>query len=483
MNKQNDNIIKDSQQYEARKKIDSLFDGDENVEWGGWLNEILWICAGVNRRVLRQCPTDYAKYAGIGGTILFTALMAMLSGGYALSTVFHNQWLSIGFGIFWGMLIFNLDRFIVNTMYSDGKPTISFTELISGFPRIVMAIFLGIVISMPLELKIFEDEIDVKIQEMRQMRLNDYQSGDNNQIISLQHRRDSLNTVRTEVFNSPVVIAVPEMTSNVQLNNYISECRTSELNLKHFKEQRSSLYYERNKCLQRMTKQDTIKANDLTNRIWQLNREIKSLEIKVAEIQSKMLLLDQNIEELHKQAVQKKDLEVSRFDTEIASIDKEIDNLKEKMSNDGFKELLDNEFRGFQAKMSAFSQMKKENDSTNLASLFILLLFVIIETAPTFFKMMMSSGPYDDRLRSEMHRVRVLSDKQISDLNDEINTDIRISVEKNKDRYEAEIQANKDIMEIIATAQANLLQTAIEKWREQELAKIEEDPSLYVKND
>ena len=42
----------------------------ENIKWGGFLNEFLWICCGVNRKVLRQCPTDYAKYAGMGGTIL-----------------------------------------------------------------------------------------------------------------------------------------------------------------------------------------------------------------------------------------------------------------------------------------------------------------------------------------------------------------------------------------------------------------------------
>ena len=35
----------------------------EEVEWGGLINEFFWLCAGVNRKVLRQCPTDYAKYA------------------------------------------------------------------------------------------------------------------------------------------------------------------------------------------------------------------------------------------------------------------------------------------------------------------------------------------------------------------------------------------------------------------------------------
>ena len=130
---------------------------------GGFLNEFLWICAGANRSVLRQCPTEYAKYAGIGGTILFTALMAMLSGGYAFYTIFEEVSTACFFGVFWGLLIFNLDRFMVNTMYSDGKHTISKDELLGGLPRIILAIFLGIIISVPIELRIFDDKIQSQL--------------------------------------------------------------------------------------------------------------------------------------------------------------------------------------------------------------------------------------------------------------------------------------------------------------------------------
>ena len=48
-------------------------------------------------------------------------------------------------------------------MYSDGKVTISWREFYSGLPRIIMAIFLGIVISTPLEMKIFEDRINSQL--------------------------------------------------------------------------------------------------------------------------------------------------------------------------------------------------------------------------------------------------------------------------------------------------------------------------------
>lgn len=111
-----------------------------------------------------------------------------------------------------------------------------------------------------------------------------------------------------------------------------------------------------------------------------------------------------------------------------------------------------------------------------------MLLFVIIETAPTFFKMMIASGPYDDMLRAEMYRVRVLADKQISDLNDEVNTEVTISTERNKQKLEAEQKANQELMNKVALAQAEILNVAIEEWREQELKKVKANPSDYIQS-
>lgn len=192
----------------------SIYDSEKLIKWGGSLNEFLWICAGADRKVLRQCPTEYAKYAGIGGTILFTALMAMLSGGYALFTVFEDVLTAIGFGFFWGLLIFNLDRFIVNTMYSDGKVTISWKEFTSGLPRIIMAVFLGIVISTPLELKIFEDAIDIRIEQDKENLLNERISG------TIQER-DSIAQKRDDIQNGVTLFDSQITTSSTVTNNIL----------------------------------------------------------------------------------------------------------------------------------------------------------------------------------------------------------------------------------------------------------------------
>ena len=131
---------------------------------GGWVNEILWTCAGVDKPLLRMSPTDWAKKAGVGGVILGTGLLATLSGGYAMYTVFDSWWVAVIIGLFWGLLIFNFDRYLVNSMVSDGTAKITKDEFFSALPRIIIAIFLGIVISAPIEIKLFDGNINKVIE-------------------------------------------------------------------------------------------------------------------------------------------------------------------------------------------------------------------------------------------------------------------------------------------------------------------------------
>ncbi len=118
-------------------------------------------CAAADLEFLEECPkSEHHKYAGVGTTVFFTGLLACFSGGYAIYTAFDAVWLSIALGIFWGLLIFNLDRFLVSTMKKSRNKT---NELIQIVPRLILAVLLAIVISVPLELKIFEEEITEKM--------------------------------------------------------------------------------------------------------------------------------------------------------------------------------------------------------------------------------------------------------------------------------------------------------------------------------
>ena len=439
-------------------------ESNETIKWGGLLNEFLWICSGVNRKILRQCPTDYAKYAGIGGTILFTALMAMLSGGYAMFTVFKNPTTSIVLGVFWGLLIFNLDRFIVNTMYSDGLVTISWREFYSGLPRIIMAIFLGIVISTPLELKIYEDGIDNEIEAMKREELSTRSARLDAEIAKLENRREDI-----------------ENNDNVSAGVGGFIAKNSELGQKltHLQGQQKSLndkIKNKERELERYSDTETPKEyQKCSNEIRTLRNQRNKITHDIKSVQYNLSLNSDEYSGALREADKQKQTEITSINERMAELQKLRDSQN---AEDVVK--LDEELTGFQGRMRAFNRMKASEPSTRIAALFIALLFIIIETAPTFFKMMIASGPYDDVLRAEMHNVRVLSDKRISDVNDEVNTMIQISSSKNKERLQAEVTSNRELMDRIAKAQAEILETAIEKWRAEEMEKVNQDPSKYI---
>ncbi|MEM6830663.1 MAG: DUF4407 domain-containing protein [Bacteroidota bacterium] len=118
-------------------------------------------CSAANQNILKKCPSsERQKYAGVGATIFFTGLLAALSGGFALYTIFNDMTVAVLLGICWGALIFNLDRFIVSTVKKNERMSSQWKQVA---PRLVLAIFLSIVISKPLEMKIFEQEINEKL--------------------------------------------------------------------------------------------------------------------------------------------------------------------------------------------------------------------------------------------------------------------------------------------------------------------------------
>ena len=129
----------------------------------------LWKCGGSDEQILRYAPySDHIKNAGIGGVVLATTVMAALAMGFAMHTIFGdnikgvhqgNWFVTIPISLVWGLIIFNLDRFIVATVKGDGTEKITMSEWGSMLPRLVMAILIGLTISAPLETYIFQKEI------------------------------------------------------------------------------------------------------------------------------------------------------------------------------------------------------------------------------------------------------------------------------------------------------------------------------------
>lgn len=324
-----------------------------------------------------------------------------------------------------------------------------------------MAIFLGIVISTPLELKIYESEITVKIEEDRKKAKDEYIARDRERVDSLMQVQAE---IRDKADNLPQGIALTGQAKELQdqLTPKQAELNKTISDIVSLRQQRSH-YDQTSNNYAKLTRQ--INAKSATR---------SKLNSAVRQLQGELGAVSKDYQEaINHSQKQKDDL--------IKNIQEQIDIAKATMNNnESYNNLIDEQYGGFQARLKAFHELEEDDISTYIASWFIMLLFIIIETAPTFFKMMMEDGPYDDLLNAEKHRVRVLSQKQISDVNDEVNTSVKISTMKNQKRLEAETLANQDILEKIARIQTSLLEEALELWRQDELAKIHENPSHYI---
>jgi hypothetical protein len=184
------------------------------------LKQFFIICSGSDTDILENCSKgEQNKYAGIGATVFFTAVMAFIASSYALYTVFDNLLASIFFGFVWGLLIFNLDRYIVSTI-KKRKNVID--ELIQATPRIFLAIIIAIVISKPLELKIFEKEINQVLLEQK----NDLTLVNKDQIA--QQYNPTIEDLNTDIKSLKQQIDTKEAEVNALYDTYIAEAEGRE---------------------------------------------------------------------------------------------------------------------------------------------------------------------------------------------------------------------------------------------------------------
>lgn len=311
------------------------------------ISRFFWFCAGVHISTLEKHPTEQNKYIGIGATIFFTGLFAALSGGYAMYFVFKGAnfaWLfALFFGIIWGLAIFNMDRYIVSSINKNANTT---KQIWQATPRILLAIMIGLVISRPLELKIFDKEI--------KQRLNvSYLNGQRAQIDTLNKAFEKKYTIELNQLNEAKVqrdsLASAIKTERQQLNFEIFGNKTAETS-----------------GVMGYGTYAKMKETDLKQK--QINLDTLALQIK-------------NIEQ-------------------FVNNRKEFDGLmEEKLFTKSQLDSLSN-IAGFADRNWALGQLSFNADGTRdnntaMAVTFIGLLFIFFECLPVFVKLMSDRGPYD----------------------------------------------------------------------------------------
>lgn len=311
------------------------------------INQFFWFCSGVHQDTLMKHPTEQNKYFGIGATIFFTGLFAALSGGYAMYFVFKGDAFAVVFallfGILWGLAIFNMDRYIVASI---NKNSSAWKQIAQATPRILLAIMIGIVISRPLELKIFDKEIKERLK-----------------VSYLNNQRARIDTLN-KAFNSKYVLEL----------NKLNATRTERDSLASaIKSDRQKLNFE-------------IFGNKTTETSGVMGYGPYAKR-KEAELQQRQQNLDTSNTNITQQEKFINDRKV--FDgmfSEKIYTGKQLDSLT---SIAGFAD------RNWALGQLSFNPNGTKDESTAMAVTFIGLLFIFFECLPVFVKMMSSIGPYD----------------------------------------------------------------------------------------
>ncbi len=354
------------------------------------LQRFFIFCSGADTQILETCSNgERNKYAGIGATVFFTAVMAFIASGYALYTVFDNVFASIFFGLIWGLLIFNLDRYIVSTI----KKRDNFkSELLQAAPRIILAIIIAIVISKPLEMKIFEKEINqVLLEEKNTMTLA------NQEQIALQYN-PKIESLNQEVSRLKNEVALKEAETNALYDTYISEAEgTAGTKLLG----KGPVYKEKRE------KHDAYLAE-----LRQL-KEGNAKKISVIETQIANLGSD--------------------YTTAVTNSQPIIDG-----------------FDGLMARINALGKLPW------LPSFFIFLLFLAIETAPIIAKLLAPKGEYDYKFEEQESVVatwvtqKVAQRKLLFSTDGELNQKIYEDIKNEEELYRYKKEKAEELLKLQA---------------------------------
>jgi len=354
------------------------------------LKNFFILCSGADKSLLEGCSEgEQTKYVGIGATVFFTAVMAFIASSYALFTVFDDLYVAMAFGLVWAMLIFNLDRFIVSTIRKRDQFK---SEFLQASPRIVLAIIIAIVISKPLEIKIFEKEINtVLLKEKNAMALNNKKEVAN-------YFKSDLDKNKAETHNLKAEIAKKEKEVNTLYETYITEAEGTKGTMKLGK---GPVFKEK------------ISKHNLASA--ELDSIRKTNLAKIAVNDKKAITLQTDL-----------DKKVSETQPII----------------DGFD--------GLMARINTLNKLPL------IPSLFIMLLFLAIETSPIIAKLLSPKGEYDYKLEDleTALKATLTQDKYQRDLlvktSAEMHDKVYADISQDKKLYDLQRQKATELLELQA---------------------------------
>lgn len=338
------------------------------------ITRLLLSLSGADPEILEECPRDRARYMGIGGTVLSTSLMAGFAATIALQmTVDAPTAVAVGFGVIWGLIIMNLDRWLVASTTRDSTWWRSALILV---PRLALAIIIGAIIAEPLILRVFEPEIEAEMESVQGARQRAFEAG---------------------LADDPVVLRIDELNDAIVVNQAVvrSGVTAGDLNedpeVARLRAERAELRTERKTVIEQI---DCEARGTCGTATYGEGPEFERLSARRAELDVELAQLETELDEAEAlaatnrtngsvAAVTAAEAAIVDGEAEVAALTAEIDARREEFRN------ANDDRTGLLARMEALENLTERSGA--LASRFwALRIFVtLIDSLPVLVKLMM----------------------------------------------------------------------------------------------
>jgi hypothetical protein len=458
------------------------------------LQRLLWSISGNEVWLIKKFPTTYKYYSRQGLLFVMTFFFAAFCGAFAGYDFGGNWWITILFGLIWGLLVYSIDQMMVLTIDKVHVKDLSVKKKLGTyfFPRLFLGILLALFMSSPLDHFLFEGQIKKQMQinadstwmryhkELESvMKLEDTRK----ELDRLQRNKDSLDNAKNK---DPKTIIFQEAKTSYDQES---------LRLRSLNDFRNNKEREKDMAWNRIPP-DSLGQKDKTSREYftylskqnEYDRAVKDYISKEKEVGGYKEIITKErtkYQEDLENRIKRQDTLVVKSAQQFSSNRETIDS-KTKEKQDFLSQL-----DGFDTKFMTLLTLP--DFGVQFLRWFIFLVFLMIEILPTWIKLMGQPTDYDieldkirkehlEDIRHEREKAKIQRQSEMEDIQHEREKakiqrqfEIERLIEQEKQRKSIELDNHKKILEQIAEKQYNIVQMILNEWVEKNKNGLSEE--------
>ena len=443
-------------------------------------NALAWL-GGANIAILDKAPTSRGKFVQMGLVLLTTASIAGVSMSFFMNQeVKEPETTAVIVGVFWGLVILNLDRFLVVSM---GATRDKRRLILMATPRLLLAIVISLVVSTPITLRIFQSDINYQVRVSQASQSANLSQQEAKSGLSLQAKQLAAQIAQDQ---SILDGSLPQAITNPQLQTAQQQVQQLQPQVNKAKAQEIAAY----EAWQCELYGDGTGCADASNRmgngpIAQAKQQTYEQDLNTYNsLNAQLQTAEHNASTAEASLKQAQGGALTRYQTAarkaLPGLQKQYNTIEGEIANaHAADQTAINQHTGTLAQLSALWSASAGNAILLLAHLTVMALFFLIELLPVLIKVLLNLGPLDayekvfisaeEEVANQLRKDRLVQRRQADA---DARALIKVAEDKSNREQALGIRANT----YVAKRMEAILDAALKQWSAQVTAVLNNAP-------